>query len=1176
MVTSSPPAPVPEPRAAAPAQRAAPGPDRSSLTTVPTAVPAPGDPETATETATAAKKVASDSDVVRSTGSMAVATLVSRITGFLRNALIGVTLGSAVASAFNTANTLPNLITEIVLGAVLTSLVVPVLVRAEKEDADGGAAFVRRLFTLAATLLIIVTVISIIAAPALTRLTLSSEGEVNVVQSTSFAFLLLPQIFFYGIFSLFMAVLNTKGIFRPGAWAPVANNLVSIAVLGLYWFIPGSLNPAAPSGVSDPHVLLLGLGTTLGVVVQALIMIYPLRKAGVDLRPLWGVDARLRQFGGMAMAIVVYVAISQAGYIVTTRIASLADAAAPFIYQQAWLLLQVPYGIIGVTLLTAIMPRLSRNAAAGDDKAVVSDLTMGTKLTFIGLIPVIIFLTAFGPQIGNALFAYGAFDSESATLLGLTLSFSAFTLIPYALVLLHLRVFYAREEAWTPTFIIAGITATKIVLSLLAPLVAASPSRVVILLGAANGFGFVAGAVIGAFLLRRKLGPLGLRTILRTTFWAMATGLLGIAVALFANFLLDLVAGGIFDSLGSVGYLIRLAVVGVIFVIATGVALSYSDLPEVQNLGRALNRIPGMSRFVRPDPEREIKVEDPDLTEVSTQFLAMDAFNSSPVPPPMSAGVVRGPRLVPGAPVSDGRFRLLADHGSVPGARFWQAREMSTRREVALTFVDTTGNAPLAPASPAAAAGTAAEVSRRTRKLAALEHPAIAPDIEVLAYRSGCLVVADWVPGSSLKTVAEADTSLDPQAVALALAPLADAAVDAHSARTPLGLDNRARIRISTDGTAVLAFPAVLPDASEKKDLTALSSALTLLTRATGDTGDAEAATDPVDSGFAGWLGEIAERARHDAAGEKDATDAGSTSVDCTRALTDLATDLRACGLGERIPQTDDTDDTGARTGSTRAEVAPGAAAAEPVEPLVVARDDVPQPTAQAGFGSKSYSPRMTAVIGVTAIGTVVLVAALTTYLVSVIGGDSGQAPINTESIQGSQAETAPRPLPVIQEVADAEVWQVPGQTAGADNPGDAELTVDDDTGTTWSTDTYPGGLGAKPGVGLAVTLAEEVQLQHLLVQTPSAGARFAVHALPAGTAPADVTDPAELPRLAQGTFHSGRNSIELVDAPLSGGLLLWISELPENGQSVTVAEITPIGLDAEDAAPVPSFESGQ
>ena len=115
---------------------------------------------------------ASDTDVVSATGSMAIATLLSRITGFLRTVLIGSALGAEVASAFNTANTLPNLITELVLGAVLTSLVVPLLVRAEKEDPDRGAAFIRRLLTLTFTLMMTVTVIAVLAAPLLTRMSL--------------------------------------------------------------------------------------------------------------------------------------------------------------------------------------------------------------------------------------------------------------------------------------------------------------------------------------------------------------------------------------------------------------------------------------------------------------------------------------------------------------------------------------------------------------------------------------------------------------------------------------------------------------------------------------------------------------------------------------------------------------------------------------------------------------------------------------------------------------------------------------------------------------------------------------------------------------------------------------------------------------------------------------------
>ena len=260
------------------------------------------------------------------------------------------------------------------LGAVLTSLVVPVLVRAEKEDPDGGEAFIRRLMTLTFTLMGAVTVISILAAPFLVKVGLDDEGHVNIDIATSIAYLVLPQIVCFAMFAVFMAVLNTKGMFKPGAWAPVVNNVVTLGILVLYYLLPDEtkLNPTESVTITNPHILLLGLGTTLGVVAQAAIMIPFLRKAGINMKPLWGVDKRLKAFGGMAIAIIVYVAISQAGWMLNNRIASQASDAAVTVYMQAWQLLQMPYGVIGVTLLTAIMPRLSRNAADGDDQAVVA------------------------------------------------------------------------------------------------------------------------------------------------------------------------------------------------------------------------------------------------------------------------------------------------------------------------------------------------------------------------------------------------------------------------------------------------------------------------------------------------------------------------------------------------------------------------------------------------------------------------------------------------------------------------------------------------------------------------------------------------------------------------------------------------------------------------------------
>ncbi|WP_311356263.1 murein biosynthesis integral membrane protein MurJ [Corynebacterium riegelii] len=1114
IVAPAPPAPVPAPREPKPDPVAETGePDRSLLTTSPkgeTLAGASGGAVATLEAPAAQEAEATEENssqsVVRATGSMAVATLISRITGFIRTVMIGAALGPAVASAFNTANTLPNIITEIVLGSVLTALVVPVLVRAEKEDPDRGERFVRQLFTLTLTLMVVVTTVAIVTAPWLTRLFLDDEGKVNVIQSTSFAYLLLPQIFFYGMFSLFMAILNTKEHFRPGAWAPVANNIVSIAVLAAYMALPGRLNAAAPASISNPHVLLLGLGTTAGVVVQCLIMLPALRKLGINLRPLWGIDDRLKQFGGMALAIITYVAISQAGYIVTTRIASNAHEAAPFIYQQHWMLLQVPYGIIGVTLLTAIMPRLSRKAADGDDEAVVRDLTLGTKLTFIALIPIIVFMTALGPDIGHALFAYGDFDPEAARTLGLTISFAAFTLIPYALVMLHLRVFYAREEAWTPTFIIAGITLTKVLLSMLAPLVANRPEHVVVLLGAANGFGFVAGAAIGALLLKRKLGTLDMRSVLHTSIWAMASAVIGVAVMFGLRWLVRDVAGidmpnflGELIHLPSLGFLIEVGILGVLFIIATGLVLARSGLPEVQNLGRALARIPGMGRFIRPDEERAIDTGEVDPREMSTQFLAADTFNASPVPPPMSAGVVRGPRLVPGALVSDGRFRLIRDHGATAGARFWQAREVATGRPVALTFVDTTGASPMAPASPREAAIDAASVARRTRKLAKLGHPAVADNIEILSYRTGALIVADWVEGTSVKAVCESGQTLHTEAVANALAPLAGAMAAARNVDVPLGLDNRQRLRVDTEGKIRLAFPAVLPGSSAVTDAASFASAMELLT--------ANVNSDALE--------EITRNTR--ALVDADAIE--------THDFRDLQAALRReANLPGTVTES---------VSETDAEAAPDASAALDFAPAAEEPEDDPD-ALRGGFGAGSFSPVVVALLTAIAVAAVIMIAALTAYLIGTFSSEESDGPVSPVGA------TTSAPHPTTTEASTLPVVIRP-LLAAAVNPdgtpvdGQVHNIVDQDNTTSWTT-TRDVAVVLRGG-----DVTGPFRLEHMLIDAPTDTGPYEIYGLPAdfsdGSAGSGITREqwSQFPLLASGTLHKGQNNIDVEAREVSG-----------------------------------------
>ncbi|WP_234825899.1 murein biosynthesis integral membrane protein MurJ, partial [Mycobacterium tuberculosis] len=541
--------------------------------------PSPGEVPTASQR----QPELSDAALVSHSWAMAFATLISRITGFARIVLLAAILGAALASSFSVANQLPNLVAALVLEATFTAIFVPVLARAEQDDPDGGAAFVRRLVTLATTLLLGATTLSVLAAPLLVRLMLGTNPQVNEPLTTAFAYLLLPQVLVYGLSSVFMAILNTRNVFGPPAWAPVVNNVVAIATLAVYLAVPGELS-VDPVRMGNAKLLVLGIGTTAGVFAQTAVLLVAIRREHISLRPLWGIDQRLKRFGAMAAAMVLYVLISQLGLVVGNRIASTAAASGPAIYNYTWLVLMLPFGMIGVTVLTVVMPRLSRNAAADDTPAVLADLSLATRLTMITLIPTVAFMTVGGPAIGSALFAYGNFGDVDAGYLGAAIALSAFTLIPYALVLLQLRVFYAREQPWTPITIIVVITGVKILGSLLAPHITGDPQLVAAYLGLANGLGFLAGTIVGYYILRRALRPDGGQLIgvgeARTALVTVAASLLAGLLAHVADRLLGL--SELTAHAGSVGSLLRLSVLALIMLPILAAVTLCARVPEAR------------------------------------------------------------------------------------------------------------------------------------------------------------------------------------------------------------------------------------------------------------------------------------------------------------------------------------------------------------------------------------------------------------------------------------------------------------------------------------------------------------------------------------------------------------------------------------------------------------------
>lgn len=472
------------------------------------------------------------------TGTMAVATLVSRLTGFTGKLLLVYVIGLGVLNdSYTVANTLPNIVYELLLGGVLTSVVVPLLVRAAREDDDGGLAYAQRLVTVATVVLAVATVIAVLAAPLLARIYLGDGNAAHPALATAFAYLLLPQIVFYGLGALFGAILNARSVFAPWAWAPVANNVVVIAMLGAYTLVPGEIS-IDPVRMGDAKLLVLGIGTTLGIVVQAAIMLPALRRVGFRFRWRWGWDPRLSQAGALAAWVVGYVLVSQLGYIATTRAAARGAEGGVAIYSYAWMLFQLPYGVLGVSLLTAIMPRMSRAAAEGDTGGVVADLSLGSRYSAVLLLPVAVVMTVAGDSLGVALFSFGEASTADARRLGLALAFSAFGLLPFAVTMLQLRVFYAMADARTPTMIMLMMTVVKVPLVLACP-VLLGDSEVVLGLTFVNAFTFVLGALIGQLWLRSRLGRVQTPQVLVTVGKLLLAAVPAIAAVLGVRLLLE-------------------------------------------------------------------------------------------------------------------------------------------------------------------------------------------------------------------------------------------------------------------------------------------------------------------------------------------------------------------------------------------------------------------------------------------------------------------------------------------------------------------------------------------------------------------------------------------------------------------------------------------------------------
>ncbi|WP_241845230.1 murein biosynthesis integral membrane protein MurJ, partial [Streptomyces silvensis] len=539
-------------------------------------VPAPAKPPA--PAAPAGKSGGRASGLLKSSAVMAAGTMVSRLTGFVRSAMIVSALGiGLLGDTFMVAYQLPTMIYILTVGGGLNSVFVPQLVRAQKNDADGGQAYANRLLTLVMVALGVLTVIGWFAAPQLVHLLstpVAKDPDANEVAIT-FVRYFLPSIFFMGVHVVMGQILNARGKFGAMMWTPVLNNIVIIATLGMFLWVYGTSEKSGMrvTSIPDDGVQLLGVGVLLGLVVQSLAMIPYLRETGFKLRLRFDWKGQgLGKAAKLAKWTMLFVLANQAGAIVVIQLGTAAvkhsgmDGTGFAAYSNAQLIWGLPQAIITVSLMAALLPRLSRSAHEGDNGAVRDDISQGLRTSAVAIVPIAFSFVALGIPMCTLMF--GSSGVNAATRMGYMLMAFGLGLIPYSVQYVVLRAFYAYEDTRTPFYNTVIVAAFNAAASGACYLVL--PARWAVAgMAASYGVAYAIGVGVAWQRLRKRLGgdldgANVIRTYARLAMASVPGAILGAAVGYAIT---KALGQGVFGSLAAL--IVGLAVLfGVFFVAA--------------------------------------------------------------------------------------------------------------------------------------------------------------------------------------------------------------------------------------------------------------------------------------------------------------------------------------------------------------------------------------------------------------------------------------------------------------------------------------------------------------------------------------------------------------------------------------------------------------------------------
>ena len=453
--------------------------------------------------------------VTRSSLLMASGTLVSRILGFARAVLLAAAIGvtTDAADAFGVANQLPNNVYAIIVGGVLNAVLVPQLVRA-RGGLDGGKGYIDRFVTLAITVFFSMTLLFTLLAPVLVRIYTSGWSEDQLALATAFAYWCVPQLFFYGLYSVFGEVLNSRKAFGPFMWAPVLNNVVSLAGLLAFILIFGA-DPTGARAISDwgaDRIILLAGSATLGVAAQALILLVSWRKIGIRL----SLNFKWRGFGlGPALKAASWslamVLVTQIGGLVQTAVASTAAAergssgavASVAAVAIAWLIFMLPHSVVTVSVATAYFTRMAEHQQAGQMEKFKTDLTTGLRV--IALVSVISTAVLIVLSYPIARVFAGEYPATSA--LGNVIAAFMIGLLPFSFVYMMQRAFFALEDTRTP-FIFTTIQIALHVAGSLTMGAVMPKQYLVVSIALVTALSISVQGIIAYALLKRRIGGL--------------------------------------------------------------------------------------------------------------------------------------------------------------------------------------------------------------------------------------------------------------------------------------------------------------------------------------------------------------------------------------------------------------------------------------------------------------------------------------------------------------------------------------------------------------------------------------------------------------------------------------------------------------------------------------------